>query len=204
MFTFMSGSAALQVLAEPRRMAILELLRDGERPVGELVELLHVSQPAVSKHLRVLRDAGLVEARVDDRARAASLLVPLRGDRRWRTMGGRLRDHVYLPARGHRHDAQRPGARDRRAERAGLHLGGEEKLRFEFSPDDGGTNLIVIDELPPDAAARNAAGWDICLDHLAGRKPADDAWRSRFDAYAAAFEPVLGPQAGPPADYEGN
>jgi DNA-binding transcriptional ArsR family regulator len=61
--------AALQVLAEPRRTAILELLRDGERPVSELVELLQLSQPAVSKHLRVLRDAGLVEARVDAQRR---------------------------------------------------------------------------------------------------------------------------------------
>lgn len=61
--------AALQVLAEPRRVAILELLREGERPVGELVELLQLSQPAVSKHLRVLRDAGLVEARVDAQRR---------------------------------------------------------------------------------------------------------------------------------------
>ena len=61
--------AALQVLAEPRRLAILELLRDGERPVGELVDRLSLSQPAVSKHLRVLRDAGLVEARVDAQRR---------------------------------------------------------------------------------------------------------------------------------------
>jgi DNA-binding transcriptional ArsR family regulator len=51
------------VLAEPTRREILELLRDGERPVGELVEQLGSSQPLVSKHLRVLRDAGLVEAR---------------------------------------------------------------------------------------------------------------------------------------------
>lgn len=50
-------------------MAILELLRDGERPVSELVGLLQLSQPAVSKHLRVLRDAGLVEARVDAQRR---------------------------------------------------------------------------------------------------------------------------------------
>jgi DNA-binding transcriptional ArsR family regulator len=63
MLTPMGGLAALQVLAEPRRLAILDLLRDGERPVGELVEQLRLSQPAVSKHLRVLKDAGLVEAR---------------------------------------------------------------------------------------------------------------------------------------------
>ncbi len=65
----MTQLAALQVLAEPRRLAILELLRDGERPVGELVDHLALSQPAVSKHLRVLREAGLVEARVDAQRR---------------------------------------------------------------------------------------------------------------------------------------
>jgi DNA-binding transcriptional ArsR family regulator len=61
--------AALQVLGEPRRLQILDLLRERERPVGELVERLGVSQPGVSKHLRVLRDAGLVEARADAQRR---------------------------------------------------------------------------------------------------------------------------------------
>src|ERR1700730_17406266 len=56
---------ALHVLAELNRQAILELLREGERPVGELVDALALSQPAVSKHLRVLREAGLVEVRAD-------------------------------------------------------------------------------------------------------------------------------------------
>ena len=65
----MTQLAALQVLAEPRRLAILDLLRDGERPVGDLVHRLGVSQPAVSKHLRVLKDAGLVEARADAQRR---------------------------------------------------------------------------------------------------------------------------------------
>lgn len=57
------------VLAEPTRRAILDLLRDGERPVGELVDQLRLSQPAVSKHLRVLRDAGLVDVRPDAQRR---------------------------------------------------------------------------------------------------------------------------------------
>ncbi|HEY1524105.1 MAG TPA: metalloregulator ArsR/SmtB family transcription factor [Solirubrobacteraceae bacterium] len=65
----MTELAALQVLGEPRRVAILDLLRDGERPVHDLVGLLGLSQPAVSKHLRVLRDAGLVQARVDAQRR---------------------------------------------------------------------------------------------------------------------------------------
>jgi DNA-binding transcriptional ArsR family regulator len=62
-------TATFEVLAEPTRRRILDLLREGERPVGELVEGLQMSQPAVSKHLRVLRDAGMVEARVDAQRR---------------------------------------------------------------------------------------------------------------------------------------
>ena len=65
----MAMPTTLQVLAEPRRQAILDLLRDGELPVGELVDRLRMSQPAVSKHLRVLRDAGLVEVRADAQRR---------------------------------------------------------------------------------------------------------------------------------------
>lgn len=72
---------------------------------------------------------------------------------------------------------------------------GEETLRFELWPQDGGTRLVLIDELPPGAAARNAAGWEACLDRLAGGEPG--AWPPRFEAYSAAFEPQLGPQEGP-------
>jgi DNA-binding transcriptional ArsR family regulator len=57
------------VLAEPTRRDILDLLRDGERPVGDLVEQLRISQPLVSKHLRVLREAGLVDVRPDAQRR---------------------------------------------------------------------------------------------------------------------------------------
>jgi DNA-binding transcriptional ArsR family regulator len=64
---------AFQVLGEPNRQAILDLLRDGERPVGELVEHLQLSQPAVSKHLRVLKEAGMVEARADAQRRLYSI-----------------------------------------------------------------------------------------------------------------------------------
>ena len=62
-------SAAFAVLAEPARRQILELLRQRERPVGELVERLGLSQPGVSKHLRVLREAGLVRVRPDGQRR---------------------------------------------------------------------------------------------------------------------------------------
>ena len=56
-------AVAFEALAEPNRRRILDLLQGGERPVTDLVQQLGVSQPAVSKHLRVLRQAGLVEAR---------------------------------------------------------------------------------------------------------------------------------------------
>jgi uncharacterized protein YndB with AHSA1/START domain len=77
---------------------------------------------------------------------------------------------------------------------------GEETLRFELTPEGGGTRLVLIDELPASHAARNAAGWDTCLDKLAGGEPDHDAWKPRFEAYAAEFEPALGPQEGPPAE----
>lgn len=71
--------SVFEVLAEPRRRHILDLLRDGEQPVGYLVERLASAQPAVSKHLRVLRDAGLVASRVDGRRRLYRLdAAPLR------------------------------------------------------------------------------------------------------------------------------
>jgi len=62
-------ASAFEVLAEGRRREILDLLRAGERPVGDLVAELSLSQPAVSKHLKVLRDAGLVEVRQDAQRR---------------------------------------------------------------------------------------------------------------------------------------
>ena len=66
-----SGMAAttFEVLAEPTRRRIVELLLERARPVGELVDLLGLSQPGVSKHLRVLRDGGFVAVRADAQRR---------------------------------------------------------------------------------------------------------------------------------------
>jgi uncharacterized protein YndB with AHSA1/START domain len=80
---------------------------------------------------------------------------------------------------------------------------GEDTLRFELSPEGDGTRLVLIDELPPAGAARNAAGWEQCLDRLQGLEPAPDSWQPRFEHYAAAFQPTLGPQEGPPSGYKG-
>lgn len=58
-----------QVVADPTRRGILDLLRDRERSVGEIVERFTLSQPAVSRHLRDLREAGLVTVRRDGQRR---------------------------------------------------------------------------------------------------------------------------------------
>jgi len=61
--------SVLEVIAEPTRRRILEAVREGERSVGELVEMVGMHQPGVSRHLKVLRDAGLVEVRRDAQRR---------------------------------------------------------------------------------------------------------------------------------------
>lgn len=70
----MTTAETLQVLADPSRKAILDLLRERERRVGELVANLEQSQPGVSRHLRILREAGLVESRPDGQRRVYRLL----------------------------------------------------------------------------------------------------------------------------------
>jgi len=55
------NATTFSALAEPNRLDIVELLRDGPSPVGEIADRLHLHQPQVSKHLRVLSEAGLVE-----------------------------------------------------------------------------------------------------------------------------------------------
>ena len=99
----MEPSATIEVLAEPNRRRILDALRGGERPVGALVADLRLSQPSVSKHLRVLRDAGLVDVRPDGQRRLYRLrpeplmdldewLEPYR--QLWRTSLDRLERHL--------------------------------------------------------------------------------------------------------------
>jgi DNA-binding transcriptional ArsR family regulator len=61
--------SSFTIVAEPTRRAILGLLLSSERSVGELEQELRLSQPAISKHLRVLREAGFVEARVEAQRR---------------------------------------------------------------------------------------------------------------------------------------
>jgi uncharacterized protein YndB with AHSA1/START domain len=62
---------------------------------------------------------------------------------------------------------------------------------------DGGSILVLTEELSANHAARNAAGWDACLDRLQlGGET--ESWRPRFERYVATFQPILGPQDGPP------
>jgi len=75
---------AFNAVAEPRRRQILDALAGGERPVNDLVELLGVAQPLVSKHLRVLREVGLVEVRDAGRQRLYRLnAAPLKPIHDW-------------------------------------------------------------------------------------------------------------------------
>jgi DNA-binding transcriptional ArsR family regulator len=60
---------AFNAVAEPRRRQILDALADGERPVNDLVGVLNLAQPQVSKHLKVLREVGLVDVRNEGRQR---------------------------------------------------------------------------------------------------------------------------------------
>ena len=72
------------MLAEPHRRQILDLLLEAERPVGELVEVTALSQPAISKHLRVLREAGLVAVRREAQRRIYRVRAePLRALDEW-------------------------------------------------------------------------------------------------------------------------
>jgi DNA-binding transcriptional ArsR family regulator len=96
-------ASAFEVVAEPQRRRILDLLRQGEQPVASLVAQLGASQPAVSKHLRVLREAGLVATRVDAQRRLYRLeprnlreidvwLAPYR--QLWESSLDRLEEHL--------------------------------------------------------------------------------------------------------------
>lgn len=102
----MAASATIEVLAEPSRRQILDSLRDGELPVQELTQRLGLSQPAVSKHLRVLREAGLVAVRPAGQRRLYRLrteplieldewLEPYR--RLWRISLDKLEAHLTEP-----------------------------------------------------------------------------------------------------------
>jgi DNA-binding transcriptional ArsR family regulator len=102
----MAVSATLEVLATPTRRRILDALLEGEQPVSELVRRVEQSQPAVSKQLRILREAGLVTVRPDGQRRIyrlrseplaelAAWLAPY--EELWQTSLDKLERHLDLP-----------------------------------------------------------------------------------------------------------
>jgi DNA-binding transcriptional ArsR family regulator len=98
-----TNSDVFNAVAEPQRRAILDLLASDERPVGEIVAALDVAQSSVSKHLRVLRDVGLVDVRRDGRQifyrTNAAGIKPLhewtsRFERYWRHQLSRIKERA--------------------------------------------------------------------------------------------------------------
>ena len=113
---------AFAILAEPNRRAMLSLLATSERTVGELERRLQMSQPSVSKHLRVLREAGFVESRVDAQRRVYRLqpkplmeldswLAPFR--RFWSAHVDALERHLDRMDRQD-HESRRPAPKPRK------------------------------------------------------------------------------------------
>src|ERR1700750_2581553 len=79
-----SPEATFQALADPTRRAVLDLLRRGRRPAGEIASAFPISRPAISKHLRLLRQAHLVEERREGRHRLYQLNpAPLKAVDSW-------------------------------------------------------------------------------------------------------------------------
>ena len=108
---------AFNAVAEPRRRQILDVLADGERPVNDLVEHLGLAQPLVSKHLRVLREVGLVDVRDEGRQRIYRLngrsLKPIHDwvknyERAWAERFDRL-DVVLEELKGAEHTGKEQG-----------------------------------------------------------------------------------------------
>lgn len=107
---------AFNAVAEPRRRRILDVLAGGERPVNDLVSLLGLAQPQVSKHLRVLREVGLVDVRAQGRLRLYRLngrpLKPIHDwlrayERSWNERFGALDDVLENLKSEERGDAER-------------------------------------------------------------------------------------------------
>ena len=108
-------SRVLELLADPQRRQIIESLRDGERAVGELVERMDIHQSVVSRHLKLLEEAGLVRMRPDGQRRLYSLRAePFEELDLWvarlrKAWAGRL--DALGEALAHRHQSRRRGRR---------------------------------------------------------------------------------------------
>jgi DNA-binding transcriptional ArsR family regulator len=110
-------SDAFNAVAEPRRRQILDLLARGERPVNDVVQLLGIAQPQVSKHLRVLREVGLVSVRGSGRERIyrlnAERLKPIHDwirtfEQFWDQQLDRIKERAERKANEHSADSNKP------------------------------------------------------------------------------------------------
>src|SRR2546426_985680 len=168
--------SSFAIVAEPNRRAILSLLLSSERSVGEIERELRLSQPSVSKHLRVLREAGFVESRIEAQRRLYRLrpeplmeleawLVPFR--RFWSkhlgTVGTAKLSTVGAPT---------PHVSETQVKRADapkvleFSWGGQD-IRWELEPlGGGGTRLTLWHNIDRGFISMGAAGWHICFDVL--------------------------------------
>jgi uncharacterized protein YndB with AHSA1/START domain len=79
---------------------------------------------------------------------------------------------------------------------------GEDSIDFELSEGpQSGIDFVLAAQSSASHAARDAAGWESCLDQLQFNRETE-SWWNRFDRYVASYEPVLGPQEGPPKGFE--
>ncbi len=112
--------SAFAIIAEPNRRALLNLLATSERSVGELQRRLRLPQPSVSKHLRVLREAGFVESRVEAQRRVYRLRPePFREVDSWLAPFRRFWSAHVDALERHLDHMERPHAPTRRKRRAG-------------------------------------------------------------------------------------
>jgi DNA-binding transcriptional ArsR family regulator len=202
-------------LSDPHRRAAIDLLRRRPRTVNELVEELGLSQPGTSKHLRVLREAGLVRVRPQAQRRVYEIDPgPLAELDAWLALqewfpttvefdrleqgapiAFRFADDAYPPMSGEVLELQPPHRFS--------FTWGDDRLTFELEPGDGGacrlTFTVALDSA--DKAARDAAGWDQCLDMLGvvvdGRTPQrpapSDDWRVYYEEYRRLGLPATAP-----------
>src|SRR5579884_2974416 len=171
---------ALEALADPTRRRIVELLAAGELEAGAIAERFDVSRPAVSRHLRVLREAGLVRSRPAAQRRLYSLDPAPLAEIEPRA-GGRLRiDFGNDVVTGDVLRFEPPALLEVEWRFAGED---ESALRFELAADGDGT-LLVLEHLAlgDPHATGYGAGWHAHLDLLeallAGRTPG--SWDARF------------------------
>jgi DNA-binding transcriptional ArsR family regulator len=180
--------SVFEIIAEPNRRAILSLLVSSQQSVGEIERQLRMPQPTVSKHLRVLREAGFVESTVDAQRRLYRLkpepfqevdawLAQFR--RFWSAHLDALERHLdrmdQRPYRSLTPTKRKPKQKTTRPKpRERDNNWGDHDMRWELKAFGGGTRLRLWTNIGHRFIAMGAAGWHICfdvLDHLLSGTP---------------------------------